>query len=155
MGCGSMSPTDEIQENRISLSSIDKDANCPLCKISGDEVIAEYPRWRLARTKTMKGHKERLMLYHKEHLKTLDEQSIGEAYILLSKIGSKLFSYTDKWAIFDPVYATVPDHWHRVASDLDKNASDYEQILKTPRMIIDNKEGTISKANPDKDSPKE
>ena len=150
-----MSGIDEDQRNRSISKRDDREANCPLCKISGAEVLAEFPRWRLARTKTMKGHKERLMLYHKEHLKTLDEQSIGEAYILLSEIGSKFFSYADKWAIFDPVYATVPDHWHRVASDLDRNASDYEQILKTPRMIIDNKEGSISRANPDKDSSKE
>ena len=150
-----MSRTDDSRQDLMISKGIGKESNCPLCKISGDEVLAEFPRWRLARTKTMKGHKERLMLYHKEHLKALDEQSIGEAYILLSKIGSKFFSYADKWAIFDPVYATVPDHWHRVASDLDRNALDYEQILKTPRMIIDNKEGTISRANPDKDFPKE
>src|SRR6267143_4542215 len=134
-------------------SEIRKEAPCPLCKISGDEILAEFPRWRVARTKTMKGHKERLMLYHKEHVKTLDEQSIGEAYILLSKIGSKFFSYAGKWAIFEPVYATVPDHWHRVASDLDESAQDHQQILKTPRMIIDNHEGTIVRAYPDNKSP--
>ncbi len=91
------------------------------------------------------------MLYHREHLKTLDEQSVGEAYIMLLRIGSKFFSYTDKWAIFEPIYATVPDHWHRVASDLDERAEDYQQILKTPRMIIDNYDGTISRAYPEKD----
>jgi hypothetical protein len=148
-----MSLTDKSPQSRTVSSGIDRDSNCPLCKIAGDEVLAEFPRWKLARTKTMKGHKERLMLYHKEHLRTLDEQSIGEAYILLSKIGSKFFSYTDKWAIFEPVYATVPDHWHRVASDLDESAQDHQQILKTPRTIIDNKEGTISRANPDKETP--
>jgi hypothetical protein len=121
---------------------------CPLCRISQGEVLAEFKRWKLARTKTMKGHKERLMLFHKDHIKTLDEGSIGEAYLLLMKVGSKFFSYTDKWAIFEPVYATVPDHWHRVASDLDKNAQDHAQILKTPRMIIDNHEGTLSREYP-------
>jgi len=100
----------------------------------------------------MKGHRERLMLYSKEHLKTVDEQSIGEAYILLSNLGSKFFSYTDRWAIFEPVYATVPNHWHRVASDLDESAQDYQQILKTPRTVIDNGKGTLSRANPDQDS---
>jgi hypothetical protein len=93
------------------------------------------------------------MLLHKEHIRTLDEGSIGEAYLLLMKTGSKFFSYTDRWAIFEPVYATVPDHWHRVASDLDENAQDCSQILKTPRMIIDNNEGTISRAYPDNKSP--
>jgi hypothetical protein len=141
-----------LQDPPIS-NEIDRGPRCPLCNIPKVEVLAEYPRWRLARTKTMKGHRERLMIYHREHLKTLDEQSIGEAYILLSKIGSKFFSYTDKWAVFEPIYATVPDHWHRVASDLDKSAEDYQQILKTPRMIIDNQDGIVSRVNPDQDSP--
>jgi hypothetical protein len=96
----------------------------------------------------MKGHKERLMLLHKDHVRTLDEGSVGEAYLLLMRAGSKFFSYTDKWAIFEPVYATVPGHWHRVASDLDEHAQDYDQILKTPRMIIDNHGGTISRVYP-------
>ena len=133
-------------------TEVGRETPCPLCNISEAEVLAEFPRWRLARTKTMKGHRERLMLYSKEHLKTVDEQSIGEAYILLSNLGSKFFSYTDRWAIFEPVYATVPNHWHRVASDLDESAQDYQQILKTPRMVIDNGKGTLSRANPDQDS---
>src|SRR6266571_3010109 len=71
------------------------------------------------------------MLYFREHVKTLDEQSIGEAYMLLLTIGRRYFSYTDRWAVFEPVYATVPDHWHRVASDLNPVSEDYEQILET------------------------
>jgi len=85
------------------------------------------------------------MLFHRDHVRTLDEGSVGEAYLLLMEAGSKFFSYTDKWAIFEPVYATVPDHWHRVASDLDEKAQDYDQILKTPRMIIDSYDGTVSR----------
>jgi hypothetical protein len=126
---------------------------CSLCKIPSGEVLVEFQRWKLLRTKTMKGHRERLMLLHKDHVRIIDEGSVGEAYLLLMKAGSKFFSYTDKWAIFEPVYATVPDHWHRVASDLDESAQDYGQILKTPRMIIDNHEGTISRVYPDNGSP--
>lgn len=85
------------------------------------------------------------MLLHKQHLKTVDEGSVGEAYLLLERIGSEYFSYTDKWAIFDPDFATVPDHWHRVASDLDENSEDYKQILKTPRMVIENHQGKITR----------
>jgi len=122
---------------------------CPLCNIPGQEVLAEFPRWRLARTKTMKQHRERLMLYHREHVKTLDEQSIGEAYMLFLTIGRRYFSYTDRWAVFEPVYATVPDHWHRVASDLNPGSEDYEQILKTPRLIIHTDQMTIDRAKPE------
>ena len=123
---------------------------CPLCQIPQGEVLAEFQSWKLTRTKTMKGHRERLMLFYKEHVRTLDEGSIGEAYLLLAQAGAKFFSYADRWAIFEPVYATVPDHWHRVASDLDERAQDYGQILKTPRMIIDNHDGTIVRAYPEK-----
>ena len=146
-----MSRDDHANSGRITAQEALKDQPCPLCRISQGEVLAEFQRWKLVRTKTMKGHKERLMLFHKEHLRTLDEGSVGEAYLLLMNAGSKFFSYTDKWAIFEPVYATVPDHWHRVASDLDEKAQDYGQILKTPRMIIDNHDGTISRMHPDRD----
>jgi hypothetical protein len=143
-----MSRNEQVNTSSIDAQGALKNQACPLCKIPPAEVLAEYERWKLARTKTMKGHKERLMLYHKDHVRTLDEGSIGEAYLLLMKAGSKFFSYTNTWAIFEPVYATVPDHWHRVASDLDEKAQDHEQILKTPRMIIDNHQGTVSRAYP-------
>ncbi len=93
----------------------------------------------------MKGHRERLMLLYREHTKTIDEQSIGEAYLTLHKVGTKFFSHAKQWAIFEPVYATVPEHWHRVASDLDDRADDHGQILKTPRLVIDNEDGTITR----------
>ena len=147
--------SNEEQENRKvnAPETIVAPQVCSLCNIPEQEVLVEYQRWKLVRTKTMKGHKERLMLLHKNHVRTLDEGSIGEAYLLMMKAGSKFFSYTNKWAIFEPVYATVPDHWHRVASDLDKKAQDYGQILKTPRMIIDNHDGTISRVYPDNTTP--
>lgn len=130
--------------------------SCPLCRIPKEEVLAEFQSWKLARTKTMKGHKERLMLFNKEHVRSLDEGSIGEAYMLLAQIGSTFFPFTEKWAVFEPVHATVPNHWHRVASDLDSNAEDHEQILKTPRLIIHNEKGIIVRveaAAPTSDGP--
>ncbi len=145
-----MSPDEQTSSARTTEQSASSNLQCPLCKIPQGEVLAEFQSWKLARTKTMKGHKERLMLFHREHLKTLDEGSIGEAYLLLSQVGAKFFSYAEKWAIFEPVYATVPDHWHRVASDLNEKAQDYAQILKTPRTIIDNHNGTISRAYSEK-----
>ncbi len=45
----------------------------------------------------MKGHKERLMLYAIDHVKNVDDQSFGEAYLLLMIIGTKSFSYATRW----------------------------------------------------------
>ncbi|MBO0888307.1 hypothetical protein J2P12_04320 [Candidatus Bathyarchaeota archaeon] len=96
----------------------------------------------------MKGHRERLMLMRREHIKDLDEQSIGEAFMLILSAGKRFFSYTKEWAVFEPVYATVPAHWHRVASDLAPDADDHEQILKTPRLVIDNETMSITSIVP-------
>ncbi len=130
------------------MSQDGKQADCPLCNIPDKEVLEEYARWKLVRTKTMKGHRERLMLLSKEHVKSLDEQSVGEAYLHLMRIGSRFFSYVKQWAIFEPAYATVQDHWHRIISDLDSKAQDYEQILKTPRTIVSNNGGPIYRVEP-------
>ncbi len=139
----------ELDDGKVEdTNKNNKEKVCPLCSIPDREVLAEFPRWKLARTKTMKRHRERLMLYHKEHAKILDEQSVGEAYMLLLTLGQKFFSYTRRWGIFEPVYATVPDHWHRVASDLDSGSEDYEQILKTPRLVIDTEQITIDRVTP-------
>jgi hypothetical protein len=43
------------------------------------------------------------------------------------------FSYTNSFSIHKDTFSTMPGHWHVVASDLDKKAEDYRQILKTPR----------------------
>src|SRR5437867_1956969 len=122
-----------------------KGNSCPLCNIPDQEVLAEFPRWRLARTTTMKRHRERLMLNDREHVKTLDEQSISAAYMLLLTIGRKYFTHAEQWTVFEPGYATVPEHWHPVASYLGDNTEDYEQILKTPRVIVGNHVGTLSR----------
>src|SRR5207247_2540037 len=86
----------------LTIEQDHKGNSCPLCNIPDQEVLAEFPRWRLARTKTMKRHRERLMLYHKEHVKTLDEQSIGEAYMLLLTIGRRYFTHADHSAVVEP-----------------------------------------------------
>jgi hypothetical protein len=126
--------------------------SCPLCNLTKQEVISEWPNWVLARTKRLKGHKERLMLCYKDHVPSVDERSIGEAYMMLFNVGMKAFHYSRYWAILEPTYATVPEHWHRVCSDIDPVAEDHEQIIKTPRLVIDNKTLNIQRAEPGQDS---
>lgn len=87
------------------------------------------------------------MVYTREHIDKPSEQDIGEAYIYLFFVGRKLFSYTDYWTIMEPTYATVKDHWHRVASDMSVDSDDYLQILNTPRLKVNNKLLTIERAS--------
>ncbi len=106
-------------------------ADCPLCRISEKEVLVDFDRWRLVRAKNQ-----------------LDEGSTGEAYLLLNSVGQRFFGYADEWAIFESDFASIPDHWHRIASDLDVNADDFQQILKTSRTIISNRGEKISRVFP-------
>src|SRR5438067_13911273 len=92
----------------LTIEQDHKGNSCPLCNIPDQEVLAEFPSWRLARTKTMKRHRERLMLYLKEHVKTLDEQSIREAYIRLLTIGRKYFSDADELHVFQRILGSAP-----------------------------------------------
>jgi len=57
--------------------------------LAKEEVILEWPNWVLARTKRLKGHKERLMLCFKDHVSSVDETVHCEAYMMLFNVGMK------------------------------------------------------------------
>jgi hypothetical protein len=49
------------------------------------------------------------------------------------------FSYTPKFVIMDTTFATINDHWHLVATDLNPKSQDFDQILSTKWIkVIDN-----------------
>jgi hypothetical protein len=54
-------------------------------------------------------------------------------------VGKKVFSYAPKFVIMDSTFATINDHWHLVATDLNPNSEDFPQILATKWVsVIDN-----------------
>src|SRR6266581_3185673 len=140
-----MTNKQSIEESKHSRTKM---ADCPLCKVPLKEVLVDFDRRSLVRAKNLKGHRERLMLVSKRHSKQLDEGSIGEPYLLLNSIGQRFFGYADKWAIFESDFATAHDDWHRIVSDLDENAEDFQQILRTSRTTISNRGEKISRVLP-------
>ena len=87
----------------------------------------------------MKGHKERIMIIHKQHRHTIPYKEYERALDLLSKIGREVFKYTPKFVIMDSTFATINDHWHLVVTDLDPKSSDFDQILATKWIkVVDN-----------------
>jgi hypothetical protein len=91
------------------------------------------------RTKTLKGHRERIMIVYRKHEHTISYKAVERALDILSKIGRKVFSYTPKFVIMDSTFATINDHWHLVASDLDPKSEDFNQILATRWIkVVDN-----------------
>jgi hypothetical protein len=118
-----------------------KGLNCPLCELNlkEEKVYFEDDSFIVLRTKKLKGHKERIMIIYKRHEHELPYKAVKHALDKLTKIGRQLFSYTPKFVIMDSTFATINDHWHLVASDLDPKSEDFDQILATRWIrIVDN-----------------
>lgn len=118
-----------------------KGLNCPLCELNMKEekVYFEDDFFTVLRTKKLKGHRERVMIVYKRHEHELPYRAVEHALDMLTKIGRQLFSYTPKFVIMDSTFATINDHWHLVASDLDPKSEDFNQILATRWIkVIDN-----------------
>jgi len=85
------------------------------------------------------------MIVYKDHQRELPQSAVEHALDMLREIGMKLFSYTPKFVIMDSTFASIPDHWHLVASDLDPKGEDFDQILATRWIkVIDTTPGSKS-----------
>jgi hypothetical protein len=118
-----------------------KALNCPLCELDlkKEKIYYEDRSFFVLRTKTLKGHRERIMIVHKRHEHTIPYKAYERALDMLAKIGRRVFSYTPKFVIMDTTFATINDHWHLVASDLDPRSEDFDQVLSTRWIrVIDN-----------------
>jgi hypothetical protein len=118
-----------------------KGVSCPLCELNlkEEKVYFEDDTFLVLRTKRLKGHKERVMIVYKRHEHELPYQAVENALDILAKIGRQLFNYTPKFVIMDSTFATINDHWHLVASDLDPKSEDFDQILATRWIrVVDN-----------------
>ena len=118
-----------------------KALNCPLCELDlkKEKIFYEDRFFVILRTKTLKGHRERIMMVRKRHEHAISYKAYERALDVLSKIGRRVFSYTPKFVIMDTTFATINDHWHLVASDLDPRSEDFDQILATRWIkVIDN-----------------
>ena len=118
-----------------------KAVGCPLCQLDleKEKVYYEDRTFIVVRTKTMKGHRERIMIIYKPHEHTIPYKAYERALDIATKIGREVFSYTPKFVIMDSTFATINDHWHLVLSDLDPKSEDFNQILATRWIkVIDN-----------------
>lgn len=114
---------------------------CPLCELDlkDEKVYFEDDSFIVLRTKKLKGHKERVMIVYKRHEHALPYRAVERALDILAKMGRNLFCYTPKFVIMDTTFATINDHWHLVATDLDPKSEDFDQILATRWIkVIDN-----------------
>jgi hypothetical protein len=118
-----------------------KALNCPLCgfDLKKERIYYEDNSFIVLRTKTGKGHRERIMIVLKRHEHTVPHKEYERALDILCKIGRKVFSYTPKFVIMDTTFATISDHWHLVVTDIDPKSDDFDQILATRWIkVVDN-----------------
>jgi hypothetical protein len=118
-----------------------KTAGCPLCNLDlkKEKKYYEDECFIILKTKTAKGHRERIMIIYRQHRHTIPQKAYEHALDTLTRIGKRIFSYTPKFVIMDTTFATINDHWHLVATDLDPKSQDFNQILSTRWIkVIDN-----------------
>ena len=114
---------------------------CPLCQLDlkKEKIYYEDKSFIVLRTKTLKGHKERVMIVYRQHEHTIPYKAYEHALDVLTDIGRKVFAHTPKFVIMDTTFATISDHWHLVASYLDRKSEDFDQILSTRWIkVVDN-----------------
>lgn len=115
--------------------------DCPLCKLdlSKEKIFYQDDSFIVLRTKKLKGHRERIMIVYKQHQHTIPFETCERALTIISQIGREIFKYTPKFVILDSTFASINNHWHLVASDLDPKSEDFDQILATRWIkVVDN-----------------
>jgi hypothetical protein len=115
--------------------------SCPLCNLDLEKEKKYYQdrSFIVLRTKTEKGHRERIMIIFKRHEHTLPQRAYEHSLDILTNIGKEVFSYTPKFVIMDTTFTTINDHWHLVATDLNPKSEDFNQILATRWIkVVDN-----------------
>jgi diadenosine tetraphosphate (Ap4A) HIT family hydrolase len=107
--------------------------DCPLCRINleAEKVFYKNEKFVILRTHKLKGHKERIMVMSKKHVQKFSRETEKEGIALLEQVGRNAFRDSYKFVIMEGTFASIQDHWHYVATDLDPSSEDFMQILKT------------------------
>ena len=126
-------------------------SDCVLCRVLQMETPIYDTQDYLAKiysTKNLKHHLKRIMVVSCQHSKITDGLDFRMKE-LLKEAGLQIFDYTPKFVIMSTKFASVPNHPHYVASDLDPNSDDFEQILSTPWVeVVETNLASVAKVSP-------
>lgn len=112
--------------------------SCNLCSmdLSKEKVFYRDNGFVVISTKDLKGHRDRMMIVSTTHVHDVTHQEYEKALDILDEIGRKVFEYAPKFVVMDSTFATIKEHWHLVATDLDPKSSDFDQILLTKWILM-------------------
>jgi len=114
-------------------------SDCPLCDIENKEpqnILYSDDEFIIARTKYLKGHKERVMILTREHVDGVSLNVLNNAIKILKSNVQEYFKYTYKVVVMYGKYGSIPQHWHLCVSDLEPTADDFYQVLGTPWYTV-------------------
>jgi hypothetical protein len=95
-------------------------SSCRLCDvIKNEDPLYEDDECIIVNTRFMKGHHKRVMIISKAHYSNLDapEDLAQRLMQTLIRFGKPYFDEEPTFAICEPTYCSIPEHWHRIASD--------------------------------------
>jgi len=96
-------------------------------------------------TRNKKGHRERIMVLTRKHGIQLSEELLEEAIQQVITVGREVFK--SDFILLSDRFSSTQYHWHIVASDIDPNAEDHQQIMETPFIIIPSNKRKLSKSS--------
>ena len=112
------------------------DPECPLCRaIINEEILYQDGNIIVLETKGLKCHNKRIMAIlvdHETNISPLCELVYLNSFVEFCK---DYFDEEPTFALVDSTYATIKDHWHRIACDW-KGVEDLCQLLYTPHKAI-------------------
>jgi len=115
---------------------------CKLCKAienEKDKILYQDNEIVILPTKYKKGHHKRIMAISTKHVKELgpfEEEMSLKRFINFCK---EYFDEEPTFALVEPTYATIPEHWHRIACDWFATARERKQLEYTPHQAIKTK----------------
>jgi len=125
---------------------------CKLCKAlekEKDKYLYEDDDIVVLPTKNLKGHNKRIMAISKEHVKNPSHLDEDEWILIFIQFCKGYFDEEPTFALCESTYATIPNHWHKIACDW-KGNEDIKQLHFTPHRAIN----TYVRWNPDEDRNK-
>ncbi len=110
---------------------------CPLCNLDRKDETVHYEDGNviILDAKNKKGHKYRMMVVYRKHIKKPD---VGVRKLVFETFRNFCFSYyfskVDRFGIYQDTYSTIPGHYHMLSADFDPHATDIEQVKDTERI---------------------
>jgi len=115
---------------------------CALCRAieeEKDKILYQDSEIVILPTKYKKGHHKRIMAISTNHCKELTPYVKEMTMNHFIKFCKEYFDEEPTFALVEPTYATIPEHWHRIACDWFATSRERKQLNYTPHQAIPTK----------------